>query len=99
MYEERFQTPNVKRPEAGSAEYPAGMLVALSVSVAPLASVILGLTSTFAASVFEVAMASNCAEIAGAPFTVVFPVNPAAVKVAIMSSTDLLKRSRCSAYD
>ena len=47
---------------------------------------------------FEVAMASNWAEIAGAPFTVVLPVNPAAVKVAIMSSTDLLKRSRWSAY-
>ena len=48
---------------------------------------------------FDVEIASNCAEIAGAPFTVVFPVNPAAVKVAIMSSTDLLKRSRWSAYD
>ena len=47
---------------------------------------------------FDVEIASNCAEIAGAPFTVVFPVNPAAVKVAIMSSTDLLKRSRWSAY-
>ena len=70
------------------------MLVALSVSVAPFASSIPGVTLTPAESVFEVAIASNCAEIAGAPLTVVFPSKPAAVNVAIMSSTDLLKRAR-----
>ena len=74
------------------------MLVALSVSVAPFASSIPGVTLTPAESVFEVVIASNWAEIAGAPLTVVLPVKPAAVKVAIMSSTDLLKRSRWSAY-
>ena len=66
---------------------------------APLGSSILGLTLIFVPSVFDVEIASNCAVTAGAPSTVAFPVKPAAVKVAIMSSTDLLKRSRWSAYD
>ena len=58
----------------------------------------LGVALTPAASVLEVEIGANWAEIAGAPLTVVLPVKPAAVKVAIMSSTDLLKRSRWSAY-
>ena len=84
---------------AGSAAYPEGIVCVRSVRLAPFGSVIPGVALTPAESVFEVEIASNCAEIAGAPFTVVLPVNPAAVKVAIMSSTDLLKRSRWSAYD
>ena len=46
-----------------------------------------------------VEIGANCAEIAGAPLTVVFPLKPAAFRVTIMSSTDLFKRDRCSAYD
>ena len=68
---------------------------AASSIVAPFASVITGIV----VPLVLVEIGDNCAEIAGAPFTVVLPVNPAAVKVAIMSSTDLLKRSRWSAYD
>ena len=68
---------------------------AASSIVAPFAFEITGLVATLPE--VDVEIGANCAEIAGAPFTVVFPVNPAAVKVAIMSSTDLLKRSRWSA--
>ena len=65
---------------------------------APFGSSIVGVTDG-AVKVFEVESASNWAEIAGAPLTVVFPLKPASFKVAIISSTDLFKRSRCSAYD
>ena len=69
---------------------------AASSIVAPFAFEITGLVATLPVVLVEIG--ANCAEIAGAPLTVVLPVKPAAVKVAIMSSTDLLKRSRWSAY-
>ena len=97
MYEERFQIPNVKRPEAGSAEYPAGIVVDLSVSVAPLASSIPGVASTPAESVFEVAIGANCAVTAATPLTTELPVKPLSVILVIMLSTALPRRSRCSA--
>ena len=65
---------------------------------APFGSSIIGETDG-AVRVVEVERASNWAETAGAPLTVVFPLKPAAFKVSIMSSTDLFKRDRCSAYD
>ena len=61
MYEERFQIPNVKRPEVGSAAYPEGIVVDLSVSVAPFALSIPGVTATPDGFVLDVAIASNCA--------------------------------------
>ena len=73
------------------------MLKAASSIVAPLGSAIAG--TVVSGPLVSVEIGANCAEIAGAPLTVVLPVKPAAVKVAIMSSTDLLKRSRWSAYD
>ena len=65
---------------------------------APFGSSIIGETDG-AVRVVEVERASNWAETAGAPLTVVFPLKPASFKVAIISSTDLFKRSRCSEYD
>ena len=73
------------------------MLKAASSIVAPFAFEITGLVSTLPVVLVEIG--ANCAEIAGAPLTVVFPLKPAAFKVSIMSSTDLFKRDRCSAYD
>ena len=71
------------------------MLKAASSIVAPLGSVMTG----FVVPLVLVEIGANCAETAGAPLTVVFPLKPASFKVAIISSTDLFKRSRCSAYD
>ena len=73
------------------------MLKAASSIVAPFAFEITGLVSTLPVVLVEIG--ANCAETAGAPLTVVFPLKPASFKVAIISSTDLFKRSRCSAYD
>ena len=64
---------------ASSIDAPLGFEIAGTVASGPLVSVEIG---------------ANCAEIAGAPFTVVFPSKPAAVNVAIISSTDLPNRSR-----
>ena len=61
MYEERFQIPNVKRPEVGSAAYPDGIVWGRSVRVAPFGSDIPGVTLTPDGFVLEVAIASNCA--------------------------------------
>ncbi len=46
---------------AGSAAYPEGIVVDLSVSDAPFGSSIPGVAVTPAESVFEVEIASNCA--------------------------------------
>ena len=82
---------------AGSAVYPEGIDVDLSVSVAPLASSMPGVALTPDGFVLDVEIASNCAVTAATPLTTELPVKPLSVILVNMLSTALPRRSRCSA--